>query len=133
MRPPALLVVAVLFSLFVAQNAFAIAPAAPQGLGFNVVKQIGTALNINPPAGATATAQVVSLITDVVTFLLGIAGTVALIGMIVGGFRYMLSFGNEQKAESGKKMLLYSIVGLFIVGASFFIVVVIENLITGNL
>src|SRR3989344_3047073 len=50
-----------------------------------------------------------------IQMLLLFAGSVAVIFIIIGGFRYLTSAGNEEAAESGKKTLITSVVGLVII------------------
>lgn len=77
----------------------------------------------------TAPAILVKAIQLGLTF----AGTVAVIFIIYGGYLFMVSAGNEEAAEKGKKVLTNSIIGLTIILMSYVIVTVVSNTITGNL
>ena len=68
------------------------------------------------------------LVTNVLQWLLGIAGSVALIMIIAGGFFYIGAAGDEQKATQGKKILTWAIGGLVVVLLSYSIIVVIEDI-----
>lgn len=52
----------------------------------------------------------------------GFVGLVALIYIIIGGYSYLVSSGNEEQAEKGKKTILYAIIGLVVVVSAWAIV-----------
>lgn len=52
-------------------------------------------------------------------WLLLIAGAVAVVMIIVGGVRYMISMGNPQQTEGAKKTIIYALVGLIVIISSF--------------
>ncbi|OGE82383.1 MAG: hypothetical protein A3B10_02810 [Candidatus Doudnabacteria bacterium RIFCSPLOWO2_01_FULL_44_21] len=58
---------------------------------------------------------------------LGVVGVLAVAFLIYGGFRYITSAGNEEQAESAKKIIQNSIIGLIIIILSYVIVIVIGN------
>lgn len=52
----------------------------------------------------------------VINVFLGLVGVVALVFVITGGVRYVSSQGDESAAESGKKTILYAVLGIILVG-----------------
>lgn len=58
---------------------------------------------------------------------LSIAGLVAVLFIIYGGFQYMTSAGNEERAETGRRTLVNAIIGLVVIILSYVIVSVINN------
>jgi len=62
--------------------------------------------------------------------LLPIAGIVAVLFIIVGGFQYITSGANEEWAETGKKTLRNAVIGLVVIILSYIIVIVIANSLT---
>lgn len=56
-------------------------------------------------------------------------GSVSLIFLIIGGFRYMTASGSEEAATSGKKTIYYAIAGLIVVILAGTIVNIIVNLV----
>lgn len=83
------------------------------------------------PAGRANLGQ---LVTQVIEILLLIVGLLAVIFLIVGGYRYIMAHGNEEQAEAAKKTIYHSILGLVIVILSFIIVTIISKvLITGDI
>lgn len=80
------------------------------------------------PGGSTPGANTVSIwAVDIINYALALAGIVAVAFLIFGGFRYITSGGNDEAAESGKKIITNSIIGLIIIILSYVIVTVIIN------
>jgi energy-converting hydrogenase Eha subunit E len=59
------------------------------------------------------------ILTDVTNILLFVAGALAVIMIIVGGLRYVVSGGNSSSVTSAKNTVLYAIVGLIIAFLAF--------------
>lgn len=57
-----------------------------------------------------------------IQYALGLAGVLALAGIVYGGFLYLTAAGNQERVESGKNAVTYSIIGLIIIGLAFAIV-----------
>jgi|SRR3989344_2473262 len=73
------------------------------------------------------------LIMRIINIALGVAGLVAVLFLIIGGFRYITAAGNEETAEQAKKIIINAIIGVVVIILSFVIVRVISNaLITGQ-
>lgn len=100
---------------------------------------IGLAIGIAAPSilkelagilgwGTTNNAEVNAALTlsqialKLLNFLLGIAGILALIMLVIGGIMYLTSAGDEERVESGKKIFKFSLIGIIIVMASMVIV-----------
>lgn len=80
--------------------------------------------------GCTADAEkeVSSTLAEVINLLSAIVGAVAVIMIIVGGFRYITSAGDSTKAASARNTIIYALVGLVIVALAQVIVrFVLEN------
>lgn len=76
---------------------------------FNIKQEKGDVNTVgNLPQVCTAQ----DAIAWVINLLLLLAGSVAVIFIMVGGFRYLTSAGNEEAAEKGKKTLITSVIGL---------------------
>lgn len=63
-----------------------------------------------------------STLAKAINLVSAIAGVLAVIMIIVAGFRYVTSGGNEQSVAAAKKTLLYAVIGLAIVALSQIIV-----------
>jgi hypothetical protein len=72
------------------------------------------------------------LIYNVILALLTIAGALAVLFLIIGGFWYITSAGNEEQAEKGKSTLVNAIIGIIIIVLSFVIITVIANFVGGG-
>ena len=57
--------------------------------------------------------------TAIVRTLLGFLGLIAVILILVGGFRWMTAAGNQEKVDTAKKTLTAGIIGLIIIVAAF--------------
>lgn len=58
------------------------------------------------------------VLTNIMKYLKNIAGSIALIFIILGGIMYMVSAGNKEMMERAKKTLIYALAGFAIVVAS---------------
>lgn len=65
------------------------------------------------------------ILQTIVKWLLSLVGTIAVISLVYGGFLYITSQGEENKAEQAKRIILYSVIGLLIIGLSAIIVNVV--------
>jgi hypothetical protein len=70
------------------------------------------------------------LIKTVINWLLGVAFGVAVLFLIIGGFWYITSAGNEETAEKGKGTAINAIIGIVIIVLSYVIVNVVSSLVS---
>ncbi|MBX4197630.1 pilin [Candidatus Saccharibacteria bacterium] len=73
-------------------------------------------------AGTDATSQINNIVHTIVNLLSAVVGIVAVIMIIVGGFRYITSGGNDTSVTSAKNTILYAIIGLVVVALAQLIV-----------
>ena len=73
-------------------------------------------------AGSDANDQINNIVHTIVNLLSAIVGIVAVIMIIVGGFRYITSGGNDTSVTSAKNTILYAIIGLVVVALAQLIV-----------
>ena len=71
------------------------------------------------------------ILTSVLKWLLSIVGVLALIGFVISGIQYILAAGDEKLMETGKKNMMYSIIGIVIVMASLVVVQAIDYALRG--
>lgn len=71
-------------------------------------------------------------IRTVINWLLGVAFGVAILFLIIGGFWYITSAGNEETAEKGKGTAINAIIGIVIIILSYVIINVVANLVSTN-
>ena len=82
----------------------------------------GTGLNCNDTS-------INGFIRTVINWLLAIAFGIAVLFLIIGGFWYITSAGNEETAEKGKNAAINAVIGIAIIILSFVIVNVVSKLV----
>jgi uncharacterized membrane protein YidH (DUF202 family) len=83
-----------------------------------------------PSQSEIAKSQTVGdLIIAIIRILLGVLLAVTVLFIIIGGYQYVTSAGNESQAKKGRQTLIYAIIGLVLVVLSY----VIVNVVTGSL
>jgi len=60
-----------------------------------------------------------SIIAGVISMILGIGGTLAMIAMVVAGVMYIIAQDNEEMVNSAKKIITYALIGLIVISVSF--------------
>src|SRR3990167_1701036 len=68
-----------------------------------------------PCTSQAATNSLNSTLEGAINLISLLVGIVAVIMLIVAGFRYVTAAGNEQSVEGAKKTFTYAIIGLFLV------------------
>lgn len=107
-------------AIFAAMIGLALGIAAPSFL-----KEIAKILNWGSdkvPAQVTAAATITTILFNVLNFFLGILGVLAVIMLVVGGFMYVTSAGNEDMIDRGKKIVVWSCVGVVVTFSSLILI-----------
>ena len=78
--------------------------------------------------GLACTSSLTDLIVKVIKLLLSITGVISVLFLIIGGFWYMTSAGNEEQAEKGKNTITNFFLGLVIIIMAYTLVTVVSNL-----
>ncbi|OQB44510.1 MAG: hypothetical protein BWY03_00032 [Parcubacteria group bacterium ADurb.Bin159] len=118
---------------------------------FLILIIIGTVLGITSPVFAAEltegmeevlttsqlpTTPLVTVIGNIIKWVLGFLGLIATIIIIIGGFQWMSSGGNQEKIDKAKKLMINGLIGLIIVvlaySISWFIIRAIEKDILTN-
>lgn len=88
------------------------------------LKEIGTVLGWGAvDSSSVAGAQTLSQIaTNVLNFLLSVVGVLAIIMLVVGGIMYLTAAGDEDRIDTGKSIVKYSIIGIAVALAALVIV-----------
>lgn len=58
------------------------------------------------------------VVVNIINWVLGILALIAVIMILIGGFKWMTAAGNEEKVESARKLLIAAIIGLVIILAA---------------
>ena len=79
----------------------------------------GTACPANTNSGAGAVSNIVTTTINILSLVVGI---VAVVMLIVGGFKYITSGGDSGKVTSAKNSIVYAVIGLVVVALAQIIV-----------
>ena len=85
--------------------------------------------NASVSNGGTNVNHIITTIINVFSFVVGV---VAVIMIIVGGFRYITSGGDSGNVSSAKNTIIYAIIGLVVVALAQFIVQFVLQRVTGT-
>jgi len=104
----------------------ALTPTQP---AYAVTTQQAACEAINGPGGCTkANSSLTNIITLIIQITSVVIGFIAVIMIIVAGFKYITSGGDTSKVTAAKNSLIYALIGLIIVGlAQFMVRVVLKN------
>ena len=81
---------------------FIVLPVVANGAGFG---------GIPNPLGTDSFAE---LFVRIINWIVGIATTLAVLMVVVGGIQYMISGGNEDKIKSARKTIQWALIGLIV-------------------
>jgi hypothetical protein len=95
------------------------------------VVQAGNGVEL-PATTELSNVKIKTILTSLLTWLLGIVGVIALIGFVVSGIQYIVASGNDKMIESAKKNMTYSLIGITVVLASYVIIQALDALIKGG-
>jgi len=87
-------------------------------------KACALTFDFTPPVAET---DVGNIFTNLLKWILTVAGSIALVALIVTGISYMTSMGSVEKAKKAKKAVLWIISGLILILISYAILVIIDN------
>lgn len=72
------------------------------------------------------------LMSDIIQIMIAVGGILCIIFIIVGGFKFVTSGGDEKKLASAKGTLTYAIVGLIVIILAFVILQVVQYFLESN-
>ena len=78
--------------------------------------------DITPITSTVTEASAETSIGTVIDWLLGIAGVLTVLVIIIAGILYVVSVGNADRMKRAKQTLIYAVVGLVVIILSFWIV-----------
>lgn len=100
--------------------------------GINAAAGVGDTANECPSPG-TGGLDIGDLIKKVINIMSMLVGAIAVIMLIVAGFRYVTSAGSDSATAAAKKTIIYAVVGLVVVALAQVIVhFVINNIVHTN-
>lgn len=62
------------------------------------------------------------LIMTIINYAMGIAGLIAIVFIVIAGFQYITSAGNDEGSKKAVQTMTYAVIGLLIIFASYAIV-----------
>lgn len=74
--------------------------------------------NLRNTTGYTTT-DLVTFVGRIIKWVLGIIGVIMIALFVYGGVVYATSAGNEEKIELGKKVMIYTIIGVIIIALAY--------------
>lgn len=77
----------------------------------------------NSDSGVADPAQ--GALADVLHIVFGLSASIALLIIVISGFRYILAAGDPGKTAQAKKAILYAVIGLIVSMAAFSIVTIV--------
>ncbi len=83
----------------------------------------------NPLAGNPTSVPVI--IGTIIKSALGIVGALTLLMLVWGGFQWLTSAGNPEKVKSGMQTMLWAIIGVILVFASYLLLSTFTDYLTG--
>ena len=96
-------------------------------IGINSVAASAVTVKVTNPI---KTSDFSELVENFLLWILSVGGALALFMLVAGGVFYVTSSGNEQKIETARKMITWTILGLMLILASYSIIVVLDKILT---
>ncbi len=93
-----------------------VAMASGVDLGLNYATAIGL-----------GTQDVRSTVSNVIKAFMGLLGIVAVVIILLGGFKWMTAGGNEEKVAEAKKLIISGVIGLVIIMSAYAIAQFVVN------
>ncbi len=84
------------------------------------INEINTALGLGNQDPRTTAASVINI-------LMGFLGIIAVVIILIGGFKWMTAGGDESKVEEAKKLMTAGVIGLAIVLAAWGVTIFVLN------
>lgn len=115
------------YALLLLTPATAFASGPGDFFGLNAIKQL-----FCTGSGPACAGTFSELALGVIQLLLFVSGSLAVLFLIIGGYFYITSGGNEEQAARGRKTITNAIIGLIIIILSYTIVNVIISTLGGR-
>jgi phosphoglycerol transferase MdoB-like AlkP superfamily enzyme len=77
-------------------------------------------------------ASIYNIVSNLLYWLLAIFGFISVIGFVIAGIMYLTSAGDETKAESAKRAMKYSILGIVVGLSGLVIIRAVEGALRGG-
>jgi len=97
----------------------------------NQTQTDGTVKLCNPLTGKATSEGIPVLLGKIISSILGVVGSLALVMFIYGGVTWMLSSGNQEQVTKGKNILIWATIGIVIIFTSYALVKFVLTTVTG--
>lgn len=85
-----------------------------------------------PPGQDESVIRILAIIAQVAFFMIFPIGAIAFVALIIGGFYWIFSGGNEERIKKGKDIMIWSLVGILIIFSSYAILSFVIKTLTGG-
>lgn len=83
------------------------------------------------PATELPSTPIETILLNLMRWLFGIFGFLAIITFLIAGIQYFMAAGNPDSAKKAKQNLIYSIIGILVALSGFIIITAISNFLNG--
>lgn len=122
------IILSISFAILSLFNVFVFSPSPVLATG---VCGSNNALTVDARTGLCVNAaerrNAADIITRIINYLLLFAALIAILYIVLGGYKYITSGGNQEMAKSGRESVVNAIIGLAIIILSYVIVAVVNN------
>lgn len=84
--------------------------------------------NITRRGGVDPGVQTNAVVASILSGVYQVSGMVAVLMLVIGGVRYVISDGDPARAQSARKTIIYALIGLVIIGSAFIITGIVQGL-----
>ncbi len=109
-----------------AVGALTVSTLALPMLAFAASSGVDLGLNYATAIGL-GTQDVRTTVSNVIKAFMGLLGIVAVVIILLGGFKWMTAGGNEEKVSEAKKLIISGIIGLIIIMSAYAIAQFVVN------
>jgi magnesium-transporting ATPase (P-type) len=85
-----------------------------------------------PPNTGLPSGTIAGVVQNLMKWLLGIFGFIAIIGFVISGVMYLTSAGNDKQQEKAKNQMMWSIIGVVVGLAGYIIVKSVDSWLRGG-
>jgi len=68
------------------------------------------------------------LLKNITTWLLGLTGSLTLLALVLGGFMYVSSLGDESKTKKAKTIIFWAIIGFCVVVLAYAVITIVTGI-----
>jgi len=89
----------------------------------------------NPGSAASSSGlpegSIYDIVHNIMYWILGIFGVLAVIGFVISGIMYIISSGNEDTMKHAKDAMIYSIIGVVVALSGLIVIYAVDNALRG--